>query len=144
MYTICRGLNVGILYTIEILLELKYEKNNIDYFFQKCLENNICLYSDTFDNVYELDSSGAATQMLRVEIDDEKPKVHAKFQDTDFFIWIYKEKNNLISFFIGDFGIIWRKKFINYHYNINFARYIRLLLRVCRNFTILELKTDTF
>ncbi len=135
---------MGILYTVEILLDLKYEKHNIDYFFQKCIENNINLYSDTFDNVYALDSNSAATQILAVEIDNEKPKVHAKFQDTDFFMWIYKKKNNLISFFIGDFGITWKKEFINDDYGIDFARYIRLLLRICKDFTILELKTDTF
>jgi len=34
------------------------------------------------------------------------------------------------------------KKFIHDHYGIDFARYIRLSLRVCKDFTILALKTD--
>jgi len=135
---------MSISYSIEFFLDLKYEKNNIDYLFQKCIENNICLYSDTFDNVYELDSKGAATQILAIEVDDEKPKVHAKFQDTDFFIWIYKEKDNLLSISIGSFGRIWRKEFVDGCYDIDFARYIRLLLRVCRDFTILKLETGDF
>ena len=131
---------MGILYTIEILLDLKYEKKNIDYIFQKCIENNICLYIP-FSKL-ELDSNNAAVKIFAVAIEDEKPKVHAKFQDTDFFIWIYKEKNNLLSFFIGDFGITWKKEFINGDYSIDFAQYIRLLLKVCKDFTILALETD--
>jgi len=119
-------------------------KSLIDYLFQKCLENNIRLYSDTFDDVYELDSNSATDRILSLELEPEDRCVNAKFQDTDFSIWIYKEKNNLLSFSIGGFGRIWRKEFINGHYDVDFARYIRLSLRVCRDFTILALETDAF
>jgi len=128
-------------YSIEILLDLKYEKNNIDYLFQKFLENNIHLYSDTFYNIDKLDCSSAAARILSVELEPEDRCIDAKFQDTDFSIWIYKEKNDLSNISIGSFGIIWRKAFINDDYGIDFARYIHLLLRVCRNFTILGLET---
>ncbi len=135
---------MGIIYSIEALLDLKYEKNNIDYLFQKCLENNIGLYSDAFYNIYKLDSRRATDRILSLDLEPEDRSARAKFQDTDFFIRIYKEKNNLLSFSIGCFGKIWRKEFINDHYAIDFARYIRLLLRVCKNFTILALETDAF
>jgi len=134
---------MSVSYTIKIVLDLKYEETNIDYFFQKCIENNIHLYPDSFDNSNDLDSSNAATRILTVELEDEERCVRAKFQDTDFSIWIFK-KNNLINFFIGDFGIKWKKEFINDDYGIDFARYIRLLLRICRDFTILELETSAF
>jgi len=133
---------VGIFYAIDIFLDLKYEKKNIDYFFQKCIENNILLYPDAFDNAYELEGSGATARILSIELDPEERCIRAKFQDTDFSIFVYKEKNNLLSFSISGFGIIWRKKFINDHYDIDFARYIRLLLRICKDFTILALETD--
>ena len=135
---------MGIIYSIDVTLDLKYEKNNIDYLFQKCLENSIRLYSDAFYNIYELDSSSAAARILSVELESEDRDIRAKFQNTDFFMWIFKEKNNLLKFSIGGFGIIWRKKFINGHYDIDFARYTRLLLRVCKDFTILELETGAF
>ena len=135
---------MSISYSISIILNLKYEKNNIEYLFQQCLENNMCFYADPFDKLSKLDSSGATTRMLTVELEDEERNVYAKFQDTDFSIWVYKRKNNLINFFIGNFGIRWKKEFIHGGYGIDFARYIRLLLRVCRNFTILELKTSAF
>ena len=135
---------MSVFYSIEALLDLKYEKNNIDYLFQKCLENNIGLYSDAFYNTCKLESNNAATRILSIKLEHEERNVLAKFQDTDFFIWIYKEKNNLLKFSIGGFGVVWRKKFIDGDYDIDFARYIRLLLRICKDFTIFTLKTDTF
>ncbi len=133
---------MGILYSVDVILDIKHKKNNIDYLFQKCLENNIHLYYGAFYDVNRLNSSGATARILLVELEPEDRYVDAKFQDTDFFILIHKEKNNLLNFSISGFGIIWRKKFINDDYGIDFARYIRLLLRVCRNFTILELETS--
>jgi len=135
---------MGVSHSIHIVLDLKYEKNNMDHIFKQCIENNMRLYPDSFDNLNELDSSGAATRILTVELEEEERCVRAKFQDTDFSIWIFKEKNNLLSFSIGDFGIKWRKRFINGRYDIDFARYIRLLLRVCKDFTILALETSAF
>ncbi len=133
---------MSIFYSIRILLDLKYKKNNIDYLFQKWLENNIRLYVP-FSKLNELESSGAANRILTV-VDNEDRYVRAKFQDTDFSIAVYKEKNNLLKFSISDFDIKWRKEFINDDYGTDFARYIRLLLRVCKDFTILELKTGAF
>ncbi|MGB8367610.1 MAG: hypothetical protein WCD44_04590 [Candidatus Babeliales bacterium] len=135
---------MGISYSIDALLDLKYEKNNIDYLFQKCIKNNIFLYSDTFYDMHKLDSIGATNRILSVELEPEDRSILAKFQDTDFFIWIFKKKNNLIKFSIGGFGITWRKEFIDDRYGIDFARYIRLFLRVCSEFTILSLETDAF
>jgi len=137
------GLNMSVFYSVEIVLNLRYEKNNIDCFFQKCLENNMLLYTNPFDNLLnELDSSDAAAKILAIEIEDEERRVYTKFQDTDFFIAVYKEKNNILSFSISGFGPTWEKDFFHDHYSIDFARYIRLLLRICRDFTILELKTN--
>jgi len=107
-------------------------------------KNNIRLYPDAFDKLNELDSNGATARILAVELESENCNIRAKFQNTDFFIWIFKEKNNLLKFSIGGFGIIWKEEFINNHYGIDFARYVRLLLKVCRNFTILELETGAF
>ena len=135
---------MSISYSIEISLNFRYEKNNIDYLFQKFLENNIRLYFDDFYDANKLDSSGAAARILSVKLEPEDRCVDAKFQDTDFSIWVYKEKNDLLSISIGSFGKIWRKEFINDDYGTDFARYIRLLLRVCKDFTILELKTGAF
>ena len=135
---------MSIIHSIRILLNLKYEKNNIDYLFQKFLENNIRLYKDSFDKLNELDSRNAAARVLSIKLEPEDRCVDAKFQNTDFSILTYKEKNNLISFSVSCFDIEWKKEFINDDYGIDFARYIHLLLRVCRDFTILELKTSTF
>ena len=132
---------MGTFYDVEVLLNLKYEKTNIEYLFQKCIENNICLYIP-FGGLNKLNSSSATTRILTVEIEGDERYIRAKFQDTDFSIFVYKEKNNLLSFSVSGFGIIWKKEFINDDYGIDFARYIRLLLRVCRGFTILALETS--
>ena len=55
---------------------------------------------------------------------------------------LFIKKNNLLKFSISNFGIRWEKEFIDDDYGIDFARYIHLLLRVCRDFTILELKAS--
>jgi len=39
---------------------------------------------------------------------------------------------------------MWRKKFIDGCYDIDFSRYIHLLLKVCKEFTILALETNAF
>ena len=135
---------MSVFYSIRILLNLKYKEVHIDYLFQKCIENNMRLYKDAFENVYELNSSDSAARILAIELEPEERRVYVKFQDTDFSIAVYKEKANLLKFSISGFGIMWRKEFINDDYGIDFARYIRLLLRVCRNLTILELKTGAF
>ena len=83
---------MSVSYTIKIVLDLKYEESNIDYFFQKCLENNIRLHTDSFDNSNELDSSNATIRILTKELEDEERCIRAKFQDTDFSIWIFKKK----------------------------------------------------
>ncbi len=133
---------MGISYSINIVLDLKYEKKNIEYFFKKCSENNICLYRDSF-NLTRLDSKNATNQILNMKLEEEERCVRAIFQDTDFSIWLYN-KNNLISFSIDDFGMIWRKEFMDGCYSFDFARYIRTLLIICKDFTILELTTSTF
>ena len=134
---------MSVFHSVEVVLDLKYEKKNIDYLFQKCLESNMILYTDPFDNLLnELDSSVAAAKILAVEIEDEERRIYTKFQDTDFSIAVYKEKNHLLSFSISGFGPTWEKDFFHDHYNIDFARYIRLLLRVSKNFTVLALKTS--
>ena len=135
---------MSVFYSIRILLDLKYKENHIEYLFQKCIENNMRLYKDAFENICELDSSDSTARILAIELEPEERRVYVKFQDTDFSIAVYKEKTNLLKFSISGFGIMWRKEFINDHYDIDFARYIRLLLRVCRSFTILELKTGAF
>jgi hypothetical protein len=122
------------------VLDLKYEKNNIEYFFKKCLENNIYLYQDSFD-LTRLDSKNATSQILNMKLEEEERCVRALFQDTDFSIWLYN-KNNLISFSIDDFGVKWRKDFMDGYHSFDFARYIRLLLRVCNEFIILALETS--
>ena len=66
-------------------------------------------------------------------------------QNFKILIFLYEfflKKNNLIKFSIGGFGKIWKKEFVNDDYGIDFARYTRLLLRVCKDFTILALETD--
>jgi hypothetical protein len=131
---------MSIFYSIEVILNLKYEKNNITYLFQKCIENNIHCYVPF--STPKLNSSDASEQILNVKLENEDRYIHSKFQDTDCSIWIFKEKNNLINFSIGGFSLIWRKDFLDGSHRIDFARYIRLLLRVCNEFTILALETS--
>jgi len=93
---------MSVFYFVNVKLSLKYEKNNIDYLFQKFLENSIHLYVP-FSNLNELNSSGATARILSAELEDDERYIHAKFQDADFFIRTYKEKSNLIGFSIGPF-----------------------------------------
>ncbi|MGB8367450.1 MAG: hypothetical protein WCD44_03770 [Candidatus Babeliales bacterium] len=132
---------MGISYSIDIVLDLKYEKHNIAYLFQKFIKNNIYLCADFFDEPEKIDSSGAADRILNMTLEGENRCVDAKFQDTEFSIWIYN-KNNLINLSVGAFGIKWRKDFIDGHHGFDFARYIRLFLRMCDEFTILGLETS--
>ena len=103
---------MGIIHSIEALLDLKYEISNIDYLFQKCLENNIGLYSDAFYDIYKLDSQAATKRILSLNLEFEDRSARAKFQDTGFSIAVYKAKNNLLKFTISNFGITWRKEFL--------------------------------
>ncbi len=132
---------MSISYSISIILNLEHTKKNIEHIFQQCIENNMYLYADPFDKLSELDSANAAVRILTFELEDDERNIFVRFQDTDFFMWIYN-KNNLINLSIGAFGILWRKEFMSGYYGFDFARYIRVLLRVCSDFTILSLETD--
>ncbi len=82
---------MGILYSADAMLDLKHEKINLEYLFQKYIENNIYLYIP-FGGLNELDSNNATARILSVEIEDDEHYIHVKFQDTDFSIWIFKKK----------------------------------------------------
>ena len=83
-------------YSISIILNLEHTKKNIEHIFQQCIENNMYLYADPFDKLSELDSANAAVRILTFELEDDERNIFVRFQDTDFFMWIYN-KNNLIN-----------------------------------------------
>ena len=71
--------------------------------------------------------------ILRVKVDD----------NTYAFLNFYKSEEGWFTVSLGGFGSPKRKDFEGSVYHIDFDHYIRLALDLCKDFAIVELKTET-
>lgn len=66
--------------------------------------------------------------------------IQTTFEDTNFSMWAMPTDNNNIRVAFFGFGLPWRRDIDLYAYTIDFARYTRLILTLCQDFSILEIK----
>ncbi len=73
----------------------------------------------------------------------KKACLYPDFENTSCLICFYITDLGLLKISLGGFGAYRKKKFNNDHYDVDFAYYIMLLLRLCDNLCIVELKTTS-
>jgi len=79
--------------------------------------------------------------------EDGGPYIFIKFQDTYFSLWIdANDSGEGTKIYLGGSGAYsWKKRFINSDdsYYFDFMRYVRLLLVMCEDFSIISLEAIT-
>jgi hypothetical protein len=141
-------------YSVYMTLGLPFIQKNVQFIVQKADDLNFVYLADSDDNklfdisTRYLNVNQAVSKLFTMAekmTDYESPFLRAKYCDTDFFLRLYEAENKAISIGVAVFGFRWDKKFEqgSSSYTIDFARYIRLLLSVCNDLTILEVETHS-
>lgn len=138
---------MSISYGVEVTLKAQYSKKNIKKIIEKGKSIGF-IYFDTKDakNLYCLDIENAVKEAMNKSpeiISDGGPYIDTKFEDTRFFFRITEQKY-FFTVSLDCFSSTWERVFWNSNdiLKVDFARYIRLLLKLCEEFIILELKTE--
>jgi hypothetical protein len=138
-------------YGISVHLSVSYSQENI-YALLKTGEELGFIYYDyicgeRYANSPILNITDAVKKVMSFSpesFDNENSSIYTKLEDTFFYLSVYN-KNNLILLSIGDFSKTWKKNFyysrIGNMHTIDFARYIRVMLKMCKEFVILDLDT---
>jgi hypothetical protein len=144
---------MSVYYDISVHLGVSYSQENI-YALLKTGEELGFIYYDYVCGERYADSpilniTDAVKKVMSFSpetFDNENSIIYTKLEDTYFYLAIHS-KNNLILLSIGGFSQPWKKKFDYSHggntHMIDFARYIRVMLKMCKEFVILDLATET-
>jgi hypothetical protein len=136
------------LYIIAAILNTPHNEKNIAHIFQRGLDLGFIIYDkyDQDEDIYfkALDSNQAASTLLKLleapENDLWNAFLTVKFEDIEFSIRITpNDSNTRVSIVLPSFPV-WQR-YLGDDDTIDFARYIRFLLALCKDFSILELKT---
>jgi hypothetical protein len=132
-------------YSVEVILNAHHNENNITRIIEHGTDLGFIYYGwDKTPSPIILTSQEAKTFLLTILTGDENDLSDAYltvvFKDTDFLMRIDPIENyTRISIF--SFGQPWQRQIDRDSYTIDFARYIRLVLELCKDFPILELTT---
>jgi len=136
-------------YSINLVLDTKFEKNNLIPLFKKALDLGIKFFDEQADDTLDMPilTSKKATQIATQEkkeiTDDPIGTLWGVFHDTSFFFYVFRKPNNVIivSLLIFPESLKWIKKYKESDV-IDYARYIRLLLKICEDYTVINLETE--
>jgi hypothetical protein len=135
-------------YSIYVILDAPLNEKNITHIFQCGIDLGFIIY-DKYDNpndiyIKSLDNKQATSTLLKLLEADENDLYNAyftvKFEDTDFSMRLDPDNGHMqLGIFALSFP--WTRSVDDDNRTIDFARYIRLLLALCKDFSILEIKT---
>jgi hypothetical protein len=140
-------------YGVSVHLSVSYSQENIYALLKAGEELGFIYYDHIWGERYAespiLNIDGVVKKVMNFSpkmFEDDDSCIYSKLEDTYFFLSIRSE-DNLILLSIGGFGSTWEKEF---YYScggnirmIDFARYIRVMLKMCKEFVILDLATET-
>jgi hypothetical protein len=140
---------MSISYSISVELDANCSHQNISFIFKRGSELGFIYYvkspepSDGYHSISASDQAAAEFIFKKIEhgtYDDGENYFMTKFQDTDFLLTLYPKNNNLRVSFV-DIGEPWMRVIDYKSRTIDFARYSRLILDLCKDFSILKLET---
>jgi hypothetical protein len=129
-------------YTIDATLNAKYTPQNMLCILQEGSKANFLYYQTISHKAPISDLEKALDVLLATDPNSGDSFINIVFQETDFFISFFKSDDEKLKVSIMAFGAPWRADFRDNIRMVNLARYIRLLLQLCKDFIVLELKTD--
>lgn len=136
---------MSIFYSVDVTLSVPHNEITVAKIFQRGAELGFIYYGRNNSLYPTILNSQEATAFLSTTLSGDKddlPDAYLTvvFEDTNFLIRIDPIENyTRISIF--SFGQPWRRQIDFDAYTIDFARYIKLLLTLCKDFSILEAKT---
>jgi len=139
---------MGIWHNVNSVIEAEYNERTIRAVLKKGEELGFIYY----DNDAQLTDKGyprigleQAVNKVLVESrqkTDGGPNAYTNIGETICFLWFFRTENNNVKVSMGGFGVPKRKDF-EYFYTIDYAFYMRLLLKICSDFTVLHVETET-
>lgn len=132
-------------YSVEVILNAHHNESNITRIIEHGTDLGFIYYGwDKTPSPIMLTSQDAKTFLLTIlkgnENDLSDAYLTVVFKDTDFLMRIDPFENH-IRLSIFAFGRPWQRPIDFDAYTIDFARYIALLLDLCKDYPILELTT---
>ena len=142
---------MSINYSVDLRLKAVFNEEKVGLILQKGKDIGFIYYDHICGERYStspvLNVNDATRKMLDYSeeiVSDGGPNIWTKFEDTYFTLWIREYEKGFIDVFIAGTSYPWKKDFWNgaVDHGFDFARYIRLLLKLCEDFTIVEVRTS--
>jgi hypothetical protein len=136
-------------YLVSVELDAEHNRENLRLIFQQGLELGFIYYAkpcDQFDGYHSIAANSMQVTDFILKFTDKSLTDHSdayfatKFENTDFLITAHPNDGR-IRISILDFGDPWIQLIDNQVGTIDFARYIRLMLALCKDFSILKINT---
>jgi hypothetical protein len=133
---------MSITHGIFITIKADFNTTIIQQILQQGLDHDF-IYLESYDSTSKTIDVPALIERILLEPRDENSLIDTKYHDTYFSLGISPTEKNRIRVSVGSFSYAWKKQFSNSQseMHIDFARYIYLMLRLCRGFSILEIET---
>ena len=138
---------------IDTIFKEKFSEKNIDRILRKGLDLGFVYFKNILDEDFVPNEiiclDKALNKILSYKrpitnvISDENSIIETRFKDTHFSLDIGQSEEGLLKVSIFDFTNAWKKEFWNHQERycaLDVERYLRLLLKLCEDFTIINLE----
>jgi hypothetical protein len=133
---------MSITYTARVKLDAKYSPANMLHILKEGAAIDFVYYQYLYSKSPVIDLAKAVENFLATDPDSGDRLINIVFQDTNFFISFLKSDDEKLKVSMVAFGSPWCTDFRDNTRMVNLARYIRLLLQLCKDFVVLEVKTS--
>lgn len=133
------------LYSIDVIIGTSFNLKMIEHVLEKGVNYGFIYYESIYSTEKIITPGQAALKLYSIAQGadyDEESCIFTNYQDTFFILILSNDMGNL-SVHMGNFSYKWENVFSNSDmgYFFDFARYIRLLLAVCKDFPIVSIET---
>jgi len=142
---------MSVSHAVRVRVDVPYVSKNIDKILQKCSANGLIYFRGIwggYDDSKILNSQEGAEVLLTPDKNDEGgPFLRASIVDTSFDVRIYKFRETSTTLSFANFYPKWEKDFSSGVASISvidFARYIRLMCKICDDYPIIGVETDSY
>jgi hypothetical protein len=137
------------LYSLRVQVEAVFNCKTVERILQRGIDHGMIYFKGEYVSAETLSAIQGATKLLFCDEqirEDGGPYIFIKFQDTYFSLWINAHEGGGTIIYLGGSGAYsWKKAFVNSDdsYYFDFMRYVRLLLVMCEDFSIISLEAIT-
>lgn len=134
-------------YSLSVIIDAKLDHKIVEQILEAGQAHHFIYFKENNPYTKVVSPKQGASKLLSSEEqarDDGGARIFTKFEDTYFSLWI-DCKDSKTEIYMGNVEYSWKKAFANSNKAeyFDFARYIRLLLILCKDFPIISLETVT-